>query len=325
MCYSDPMQFQERDGAILLAVYTYDGVLARRHLKAMFWPTTTLRAAQKRLAKLVNNGYLARPTSEQRRTQPVAEPVYWLDWRGILWIAGQRDAQVDPPANLGENQMRKLARRVRNAGLHWLREPRWNQLAHDLAVVDFHRAVERSLAQLPNLSLESWTYESLFRADGDLITYRIQDRNGQLKQQERRIYPDSYFVVVNQARSNQGLMARARLLLEFDNATHSNSRFGREKIAPGLAYIKSQAYKARFGDNSGRWLIVTTGARRMANLMHQTQRVAGPAARTFLFTIATWTEGSNVLVDPIWRQVRREQPVALFTSERREARWHTDT
>ena len=47
------MRFQERDGRIIMAIYEYDGVLARRHLQRMFWPHATLRAVQKRLAKLV--------------------------------------------------------------------------------------------------------------------------------------------------------------------------------------------------------------------------------------------------------------------------------
>jgi hypothetical protein len=318
MCYSDAMRFQERDGAILSAIYQHDGILSRRHLKALFWPTASLRAVQKRLAKLVANGYLARPTKLHRQTRPIPEPVYWLDWQGILWIAGQTNVTLDPPANAGENQMRKLAKQVRDAGLHWLREPRWNQLAHDLAVTDFQIGVERAIAQLPNLSLELWLHETVFRSDGDVISFQLADRNGNTQKRERRVYPDSFFIIVNQHRSNQGLTSRARLLLELDNATHANTRFGREKIAPGIAYIKSQAYKRRFGDSSGRWLIVTTGVTRMKNLMQQTVKVAGSGAGTFLFTTAEWLEGVNILIEPVWWQVGKEQPVALFTEKSQE-------
>ena len=88
------MRFQERDGEILSAIYAYGGLLGRRHLKERFWPDATLRAAQKRLGKLVEAGYLDRPTDEQRRTQPVSEPVYWLGWKGILWLAAQSDVKA---------------------------------------------------------------------------------------------------------------------------------------------------------------------------------------------------------------------------------------
>ncbi|MGC9395646.1 MAG: replication-relaxation family protein [Anaerolineae bacterium] len=308
------MRFQTRDGEILSAIYYHDGILARRHLKARFWPTSTLRAGQKRLGKLVDNDYLARPTAEHRRVHPVPEPIYWLGWRGIIWIAGQQNVTVVPPANAGENQLRKLAKQIRNGGLHWLREPRWNQLAHDLAVIDFQLDVERDISTLPHLILETWQHEGIFRADGDVITYRIANRTGQMRKMERRIYPDSYFVIINHQRSKKGSFARARLLLELDNATHTNARFGREKVVPGLAYIRSKAYRMRFGDNSGRWLIVTTGATRMRHLMQQTQQVAGAGAGTFLFTTMEWLKNVNVLTDPVWHQVKQEQPVALFTS-----------
>lgn len=312
MCYSTPMRFQERDGEILSAIYKYGGVLARRHLKGMFWESATLRAAQKRLAKLVDNRYLARPTDHHRRTQPIPEPLYWLDWRGILWVAGQCNLSVKRPSNDGENQMRKLAKQLRKRGIRWLREPRWIQLAHDLTIVDFRLTVEWAAVELPFVSLEEWVNETVFRADGDAITYSVSGRDGEVRREEKRVYPDSYFVLVDHRRSGQGLLDRARFLLEIDNATHPNRRFGREKVAPGLAYIKSQAYKSRFGDNSGRWLVVTTGERRMRNLMRQTRRVAGAGAPVFLFTTFDQLTVANLLTDQVWEQVGSEEPRALL-------------
>ena len=306
------MRFQERDGAILLAVYECDGVLARRHLKYMFFPDTTLRALQKRLSKLINNHYLARPTDQQRKTKPIPEPIYWLDWKGIIWVAGQNNVAVSPPANQGENQMRRLAKQLRDRGIRWVREPRWFQLSHDLAVVDFRLAVGRAISEVPSLSLEEWRHEGDFRSDGDTVRYQIMGRDGKVKQGKKRVYPDSYFVIVDQQRAAQGLLARARLLLELDNATHANERFGREKVAPGLAYIKSPEYKARFGANSGRWLVVTTGERRMRNLMRQTQQVAGAGATIFLFTTLDQIEAGNILTEPVWWQVGREEPISLL-------------
>lgn len=309
------MRFQERDGAILWAIYEYNGVIARRQLKCMFFPDTTLRALQKRLAKLVNNDYLARPTIHQRKTQPIPEPVYWLDWKGIIWVAGQNNIAVSPPANTGENQMRRLAKQLRDQGIRWVREPRWLQLAHDLAVVDFRLAVEKAVSELPTLSLEEWRHESEFRSVGETIEYKIRGEDGMVKQVKKRVYPDSYFVVVDKQRLAQGLLARARFLLELDNATHPNTRFGREKVAPGLAYIKSPEYKARFGDNSGRWLVVTTGRIRVRNLMRQTQQAGRTEARIFLFTTFDQLKTGNILTEPVWWQVGREEPIPLLAGD----------
>jgi hypothetical protein len=223
--------------------------------------------------------------------------------------------QVDPPANQGENQMRKLAKQLRDQGIRWLREPRWMQLAHDLAVVDFRFAVEQAVGEVPGLSLEAWLHESKFRSDGDTVEYRIAGRDGKVRRAKKRVYPDSYFVIVDERRVAQGELARARLLLEIDQATHSNPRFGREKVAPGVAYINSPQYRVRFGDNSGRWLVVTTGERRMKNLLHQTHHVAGNGAGIFLFTTFDRLETGNVLTDPIWRLVGREDPLPLLAGE----------
>lgn len=307
------MRFQKRDGEIVMMVFQYGGVLARRQLKARFWPGATLRATQKRLAQLVGNSFLARPTNQQRRTQPIPEPVYWLAWKGAIWAAQQHGVAVAPPSNEGENQMRRFAKRLRDRGIRWLREPRWLQLPHDLAVVDFRLAIERSINEMPGLDIEAWRNESEFRSDGDTVAYRIVDRDGQVVRRTKRVYPDSYFVIMNRRRADQGLLARARFLLEFDSATHSNERFGREKVAPGLAYIKTPSYKARFGDNSGRWLVVTTGKRRRQNLMRQARQVAGPEAGVFLFTTSDQLAAGNVLQEPIWWQVGRTDPIPLIS------------
>ena len=310
------MRFQKRDGAIVSTIYEYDGVLARRHLTAMFWPDTTLRAAQKRLAKLIDDGYLVRPTLHQRKTQPIPEPIYWLGWRGILWAAAQQGIEVDPPANHGENQLRKLRNRLLEHDIHWLREPRWIQLAHDLAVVDFRLTVTQATKGIATLHLEEWIHESRFRSDGDSTEYFVPGPRGEETRARKRVYPDSYFVVVDTQREAQGEMSLARFLLELDNATHSNSRFGREKVVPGIAYINSEAYKTRFGDNSGRWLVVTTGKIRMKNLMRQAKQVAENGADTLLFTTSDHLQAGNILTEPVWQQVGRSGTVSLFPRHR---------
>ena len=136
------MRFQDRDGEILETIYSYGGVLARRQLKELFWSYKSWRAMEKRLAKLYHNRLIDWPTRTQWRTKPVAEPVIWLGWKGIHWLAGRGGIQVPAPASEGENQLRIFEKRLRDAGIHWLREPRWMQLEHDLAVIDFRLAVE---------------------------------------------------------------------------------------------------------------------------------------------------------------------------------------
>ena len=301
-----------------MTIYKYDGLLTLRHLKGMFWPHATLRAAQKRLAKLVENEYLARPSRHQWRTQPIPEPFFWLGWRGILWIAEQHGVDVPQPASSRETQMRELAKDLRKQGIHWLREPRWIQLFHDLAVIDFRLTVERAVTELPALDLDEWRHESAFRADWDTIEYRVTGGDRKTREGKKRVFPDSYFMIRDRHREAQRAMHKARFLLEVDNATHSNRRFGREKVAPGLVYIMAPEFRTRFGDNSGQWLVVTTGKQRLRNLMRQTYQVAGSSAGVFLFTTFHQLQTPSVLVDPVWWQVGKDAPVALFEDEVRE-------
>ena len=306
------MQFQKRDGQILLAIYNRDGVLSRRQLKAMFWPGKSWRAMEKRLGKLHQQQYLKWPSAEQRRSRPIPEPIVWLDWKGISWIAGQSGIQPHRPAVWNENQLRKLERQLRGRGIHWLREPRWAQLEHDLAVGDFRLSVEQAVEQYPAIRLETWVPETVFHANPDIVEYQSKGRGGILKRNTRRVCPDGYFTLIDGQRPASGQTARSRFLLEMDMATHDNPSFGQEKVLPGLAYLRSPAYRQHFGDNSGRWLVVTTGERRMQNLKRQAEAQAGRGAGAFYFTTLNRVRAETVLTQPIWWPAGADRPVPLF-------------
>jgi hypothetical protein len=253
--------------------------------------------------------------------RPIPEPIVWLGWRGILWIAQQEGVEIDPPANDGENQMRQLAGELRKQGIRWLREPKWYTLRHDLDVVDVRLAVGGGAEALDFFSLESWIPESAFRADVDEIQYSVTGGDGRQRQGKRGVVPDGFFTIADEQRRKRGEPYLARYLLEVDRGNHANRAFGRNKVAPYAAYIRSPEYKARFGSNAGRWLVVTTGARRMAHLMGETWRVAGALATLFYFTTLdrlvtldseqNEAAAPNALAMPIWWQVGRGEPVAL--------------
>jgi len=196
-----------------------------------------------------------------------------------------------------------------------LREPRWMQLEHDMAIIDFRLAIDKSLRSLPHLAMEEWIHERAFHSNMDVIEFESEDRDGKVTHEKKGICPDSYFVIVDKRRQIGGSPARARFLFELDMSTHDNPSFGREKAIPGAAYIKSIAFKNRFGYNSGRWLVVTTGAVRMKNLIAQTKQSLGTAARVFLFTTFDRFRGENVLTSPIWYQADHQEPLALFLTK----------
>lgn len=306
------MRFQPRDGEMLWGIYNSDGVLARRHLKRMFWQNASLRAMLRRLSLLVEHDYLARPSRCQWKTKPIPEAIYWLDYRGAIWIAEQMGLEIEPPKNSGENQMRKLQRTLREQGAPWMREPRWGKIHHDLTVVDFRLSLERSVGELPNISIEQWVRESEFRSNMDTIEFRIKDKDGKVVRAKRGVCPDFFFVISDEGRKKSGKTHRLPILLEIDMGTHPvSSRFKRQKAAPYAAYIKSPAYKERFGFETGVWLMVTTGRRRLRNLIKQTEGTVGPDSAYFFFTLFSEL-GGNILTAPIWHQAGRDEPGPLF-------------
>ena len=300
------MRFQGRDGQIIREIHTSDGLLARRHIKELFWPTATWRAMEKRLSLLQQARYLDWPTLEQRKQHPIPEPICWLGWRGGQWLAGEQGLAVTGPAKENETHLRLFKRRLRREGFHWTRQPRWSQLAHDLAVVDVRLALERATAQHPMFTLESWLPESVFRAEPDVVDYQYTTPAGRVRRRKKGVRPDGLCVIVNERRRQRGEDHRLRLLLELDNATHADTKFAREKVAAGAAYIKSPAYRARFGYNAGHWLVVVKSEVRLRHLMRVAEQVAGDAGHLFSFATLADVRRHNMLLDPIWHQMGRE-------------------
>lgn len=301
------MRFQDRDGEILKAIYKYGGMLSRSQLKSLFWPDATNRAMNKRLTPLGDDNYICSPTSEQYRTKPIPEPIVWLDARGILYLAGQEGNHVEEPATFGESQMRQLETTLRNFGIRWLREPNWNQIPHDLKLIEIRLAVEKATTDNPKFTLEYWIPEREFRSRPDKVEFDLKGKHF-----SRRMIPDGYFVIADEERRVRQESFRARFLLELDMGNEDNPRFEAEKIAAGAAYLKSPEYKERFGVNAGRWLIVTTGETRLKHIMERTANSAGESASLFLFSTMKHVLATNPLLSPIWMRVGRWEPQALL-------------
>ena len=166
--------------------------------------------------------------------------------------------------------------------------------------------------QLPTIELESWETESTFRSEMDVVEYKTRARNGNIVTRKRGVIPDGFFAISDKLRREQGKPYRARFLLELDMATHDNPSFGSDKVAPGVAYIKSTLYKSRFGANAGLWLVITTGETRMMNLIGQTMEIAGSDSGLFFFTTIENLGSENLFTSSIWHQAGRNAPSSLL-------------
>jgi hypothetical protein len=308
------MRFQHRDAQILLKIYENDGVLARRHIKDIFWPDKSMRAMEVRLSKLKRHEYISWPTREHQKTMPIPEPICWIGWRGAQFIAGLHGVRVYDINGDSENQHRVLQKELRNNGIRWVREPRWSLLRHDLAIFDFRLAIENSANEVQSINIENWITESVFRSDMDVVEYKVRSQSGEVKKLKRGVCPDAYLEIVNEEQYLRG-DEKLRYLLELDMATHSNPSFGRDKARPYASYINSPKYKSRFGSNEGIWLVVTSGQeKRLKNLMRQTKEKTGDNSGMFLFTTLNQLTIGNILTSPIWRQVDNDNLIPLIST-----------
>src|SRR5690606_19381324 len=277
-----PMRLTERDSRMLEAVHAFDGVLGNYQIRRLFF--TGERQARLRLSLLFQHGYLAKPSRRQRAGLPCM--VYWLAKRGAAHVAGVHGQPLRARA--------------------YRREPRWAQIAHDLAVNDFRLDVMDACVEREDCALEQWIPEGEFWAHPDRVEYK--QANG--TKARRLVRPDGFFVI-RKGRHH------SRLLLEIDCATEDNPRFAREKVRPGVAYLRSEAYRQRFGYQSGRWLVVTTGERRLRNMKRQTELAVGKDAQVFWFTTAGKITPQSVLTAPIWLRGGDDQPSALLPNSHR--------
>lgn len=310
------VRLKPRDMELFETIYDFDGIMSKRQIRELFWSGFTRRAMEKRLSKLFHGEYLYWPPIADWRSKPIPEPVCWLGWKGIMLVADRKGVKVATPREINENQLRRLENELRDHGIHWLREPRWIQLEHDLVINDFRLAVQKEVGQSTTLRLGKWLTDSTFHADMDVIEFEAKSQEGKFRTVKKGIRPDGYFELFDEKRQINGSPATARFLLEIDLSTHDNPSFGREKVVPGVAYIKSPEFKQRFGYNSGRWLVVTTGKTRMKNLMAQTILSAGAGAKAFLFTTFEHLANNRILSDPVWQSPGVDHPLSLFVVDR---------
>lgn len=306
------LRFQTRDGQILQTIQVMGGEMAKRQLKALYWRTSSQRAMEKRLAKLKFYSYIDWPNLEQRRVNPNPEPVIWLDWRGVCYLASLAGIKVELPKKMNETGKRKLFKDLKDEGFTWLREPRWSQLYHDLTVIDIRLTFQHYCDQSDLILLEEWINENEFRSQMDVIEIRYTTRSGKTGFKKKGICPDGMMVIVDEKRHRLNQPFRARFLLEVDMATHANLNFGWEKSVAGSAYIKSEAYRERFGNNSGRWLVITTGETRLKNLMKQTRKMVEKDSDLFLFTTFQDFFSGNPLQEKIWNRCGLDTKVNLL-------------
>lgn len=303
-----PIRVTDRDMELMQAINDYGGFLTIRHIKRRFFAGLSKRTMERRLSVLFHNHFLERPSLIQRRHQPIPEAIYWLGWRGIMAVAALQGIDVPEPKSENNHQLKQLETELKRNGVYWLREPHWVQLRHDIQVTDVRLNIEEVIKILPNLSIAKWANEHHFRADYDSVTM-----NGGKK---RGVIPDFYFMLVDEGRKQSSDPEyKAHLLVKVDMASRDNPRFEREKLQAYASYIGNQAFIERFDSKVGSWLIITTGKRRMKNMIRQAENIEGEKKKHFFYTTFPMLDAANPLTDPIWTRPGSLEPIALIPGD----------
>lgn len=286
----DRWQFTDRDQEIVLAISRFEGFLSVPQVQDLFFPPTTAgnRRTKKRLEMLWRARYLNRLSRRQRYESP--EMIYWLAPKGAKFVASEWGTTLKD--------------------FKWVKKPRLIQVRHDLMINEFHVDVELQSRET-DVEIVDWQSSYLFKRNADKVEY-TDHRNKRVK---KNYEPDSYFMLEQKVEQGR---ERLRFLLEIDRGREGKEQVHRvfnEKILLGVPYIESEAYLSRFGNKSGRMLIVTSGGKRLENLITKTAERFDKLAQWYMFTIFDDVNKETVLTEPIWWQYKdgNYRQVSLLT------------
>jgi hypothetical protein len=281
-----PLRLTPRDLAVINAVYTYR-VLRRDQIQTLFFPSKN--TANERLKRLYHHGYLARRWSPVEYGQGSGQTLYLLATKGAQRLAQERGVDVS------DITWRRSQNHVSSPFLE-----------HTLMINDVRLALERAAGQ-GGYRIETWLREEELKATPDKVW--IESASG--RRRRLALVPDAYFRLIEGSK-------RASFFLEADRATETHGRWA-QKVLCYLSYLRSGAYLRRYGSNCLRVITVTSGERRLANLLRTTaQTCEGRDEGLFWFTTLERVTPEAILEAPIWQMAGEERPMPLMATERRE-------
>jgi hypothetical protein len=269
----------QRDRRILQTIPQFEGFLSVDQVRWLFFPRTNggKRAAYRRCRAMTTAHYLRVADKHERKLIPAQ--IYWLD------EAGYQLYTADNPSSK----------------LRWRKKPRFDRVAHDLSVNDFHLDLLEAATE-HDFELVEWYPGYIFETYPDTITFL----NTRQKETHRRIEPDSFFML----KHNQKYR---RFGLEVELSPKKTMRLMDDKVLPLLAWVKSAEYKQRFGYKSGGFLFTfsdeTVGL--MQLLIDRIRQTLKEEGRYFHFARMSDINPETILTAPIWHKSTTREPLSL--------------
>lgn len=169
-------------------------------------------------------------------------------------------------------------------------------LEHTLAIVDVRLALQRAIEGREDVEIERWLAEPLCRHE-----YDIRSTQGAGRWQKEVFKPDGFVRFYHRPSQRD-----VNYFLEVDLG-HTSSRQFAGKIMMHRRYKESGLFRELYGGESFRTLVVTTGPRRVGNLVELAQE---QGSDRFWFTTFAQLEEHGPL-GAIWRVPFQEQLVSL--------------
>lgn len=272
----------KRDEEILRAVYLYRALTTKQISDLLFVrPDMTENRLPSsrcvhRLKLLYHHGFLARHEQPQTLAEGRKPFLYQLDRRGAEFL-GQRE----------------------DGGIHALD---WQPgedvsplfLEHLIASNDVRVAITRS-ASRHGFAIEKWLDERTLKQVQNKDAVTLTNAAG--KKQNAAVVPDGYFHLTTGEHHYHQFVEIDRRTVTGSSKNWTRRTWAR-KIMGFIEYYRSGKYHARYHTKSMRILTVTTGQKRLENLLAITEEVGGKAR--FWFTTFERVLHADILVDPIW-------------------------
>jgi hypothetical protein len=276
-----------RDYEILDLIYRYR-YLEARHVRALVRGSG--QQITRRLQGLFHNQFIRRYVP-RLRMRPDLDPgtpplAYGLELRGARALQAQcARIATDTGAEPELVRWRK----------EYTRRTEWF-LEHHLMISHFHCALELALRGTPDIELVTWT-------QGKEIWFSVRIPGA--KKRTARVAPDAYFAL------RQGAQIRY-FFLEADRGTEQHKRIVEKFMGYWSYFQPHHLLGPHCGQGRVNALFLTTGAKRMRNLIDTLARTAKPSQSAqgrgvFLFADSqsvTMADAGRVL-DSIWTSVSR--------------------
>lgn len=276
-----------RDREIIRSVYEYRALTTTQISDLLFVPIeqrsrqTPSSRCLHRLKQLFQYGFLLRDELPHLLIEGRRPFVYRLDRRGAELLAMLDGCEV---SELDWRSSEHLGHQF---------------LDHSIRINDVRVEITRS-AKRHGGTIEKWLDErTLSRFQKDIVT--LTSDTG--RKQKAAVVPDGYFHLLTDTH-------HYHQFLEVDRGTVTGSsdawttRTWARKVITYIEYYQSGKYHERYHTKSMRVLCVTTGEKRLHNLLEVTRESGGKSR--FWFTTQERVQGSDVLVDPIWQDAVRE-------------------